>query len=50
MDETKTVVLSVCVTMSQEDVILSHVSLEIACLIHACVKALNRQIDLNLRK
>ena len=25
MDETETVVLSVCVTMSQEDMVLSHV-------------------------
>ena len=34
MDETETVVLSVCVTMSQEDMILSHVY------IYVCVVSL----------
>ena len=37
MDETKTVVLSVCVTMSQEDMILSQVSQEDMILPHVYI-------------
>ena len=37
MDETETVVLSVCVTMSQEDMILSQVSQEDMILSHVYI-------------
>ena len=38
MDETETVVLCVCVTMSQEDMILSHVSQEDMILSHVYIQ------------
>ena len=37
MDETETVVLGICVTMSQEDMILSHVSQEEMILSHVYI-------------
>ena len=53
MDETKTVVLSVCVTMSQEDMILSQVSQEDMILSHiyiyVCVVSLITKLFCKLK-